>query len=141
MENIEVVRCFQNKAWKIPDFEKLFSSIYQFSMRSHHTLISFENIPGLKLKEFYLVLDQLKYLKYVIGVFSPYITDRKFQSSRLIALTSIKKSKKNTAQTTSEEIKKELRENIRDNCNYVRHEDGASGQSSASEKELFPDLE
>ena len=78
VENIEVVRCFQNKAWKIPDFEKLFSSIYQFSMRSHHTLISFENIPGLKLKEFYLVLDQLKYLKYVIGVFSPYITDRKF---------------------------------------------------------------
>lgn len=30
----EAVRGFQNKSWKLPDFEKLLSSIYQFSMRN-----------------------------------------------------------------------------------------------------------
>lgn len=53
----DAVRGFQNKSWKLPDFEKLLSSIYQYAMRNQSSMISFENIPALKLKEFYFLLD------------------------------------------------------------------------------------
>ena len=64
-------------------------------------MISFENIPALKLKEFYFLLDQLKYVKHVLGVFTPFTEH--FKSKRLRALTTMKKVKKKPK--SSEEIR------------------------------------
>ena len=52
-------------------------------------MISFENIPALKLKEFYFLLDQLKYVKHILNAFAPF--HDKFKSRRLRALTTMKK--------------------------------------------------
>lgn len=52
-------------------------------------MISFENIPALKLKEFYFLLDQLKYVKHILNAFQPYREG--FKSKRLKALTTMKK--------------------------------------------------
>jgi len=30
----DAIKNFQNKSWKLPDFEKLLSNIYQFAMRN-----------------------------------------------------------------------------------------------------------
>lgn len=70
-------------------------------------MISFENIPGIKLKEFYFVLDQLKYVKYIIGVFQPF--HHTFKSKRLIALTTMKKVKK--AAKTASDIRSRMKKN------------------------------
>jgi len=38
-------------------------------MRNQTTMISFENIPANRLKEFYNLLDNIKYVKYIVLVF------------------------------------------------------------------------
>ena len=55
-------------------------------------MISFENIPAAKLKEFYFLIDQLKYVKHLIAGFSQFHS--KFKSKRLKALTTFKKARK-----------------------------------------------
>jgi hypothetical protein len=72
-------------------------------------MISFENIPAMKLREFYFLIDQLKYVKYIIGVFQPF--HAQFKSKRLKALTTLKKVKKKpkTREDLQNRIKSEMK--------------------------------
>jgi len=54
--------------------------------------VSFENVPALKLREFYFLLDQFKYVKYIMSVFTSH--NEKFKSKRLRAITTFRQLKK-----------------------------------------------
>lgn len=87
----DAVRQFQNRSWKLPDLEKSLSLIYQFSASSYHqNRVTFENIPAIKLKEFFQILDHFKSIKTTITNFHQF--HQAFKSQRLKALTSVQKT-------------------------------------------------
>jgi len=97
-------------------------------------MISFENIPANKLKEFYFLLDQIKYVKYIMAVFEPY--KEKFKSKRLKALVTIKEVKKKPK--TCQEIRDRIKvESERKGYKY----DNSPSKIKDTDPELFPDID
>ena len=84
MEHQYETDVFRTKLGKLPDLEKLLAKLYTYSVKHRVKAIYFENVSLIKLKEFRLVLRQMKSLADVVSS----LTDksRQFKSKRLVSL-------------------------------------------------------
>ena len=84
MEHQYETDVFRTKLGKLPDLEKLLAKLYTYSVKHRVKAIYFENVSLIKLKEFRLVLRQMKSLADVVSN----LTDksRQFKSKRLVSL-------------------------------------------------------
>jgi DNA mismatch repair protein MSH6 len=87
MKHNEVMVNFQEKVRMLPDLERDCSNIYKMSAKTSATLLTFDRLDMERLRDFFNLMNKLKYINEVLEVFKNcrYL----FKSQRLRALVTM----------------------------------------------------
>jgi len=80
----ELIQRVQEKLKQLPDLERDVTNIYKLSAKTNLNLMTFEKLDLDSLKNFYTILEKIKYLEQILAPFNQ--IKKKFKSSRLKAL-------------------------------------------------------
>lgn len=87
----------------MPDLERDVTNIYKLSAKTNLNLLTFEKLDMDSLKNFYTILEKIKYIEQILAPFNQ--LKKKFKSSRLISLLTFKETAKKNVKTEPGDVK------------------------------------